>query len=104
MDLVYIQKTKKITSIKINLNNFPKLIFSNVFDLLKHCDVLSRRFAVLLRFRTHRKPYFPHTKLSTGKSVSKSNRLALFYFIQMVFSTTNQNDPKPKGTWKSPES
>lgn len=49
MDLVYIQKTKKITNIKkINLNNFPKLIFSNVFDLLKHCDVLSRQFAVLL--------------------------------------------------------
>lgn len=41
MDLIHIQIIKKLISIKINYNTFPKLIFSNVFSLIKYCDVLS---------------------------------------------------------------
>lgn len=62
MDLVHIQTSKKTTSIKINCNNFPKLIFSNVFDLLKHCDVLSRQFAVFSVISDTQEALFPTHK------------------------------------------
>lgn len=108
MDLIHIQITKTVISVKINYNKFPKLTFSNVFTLIKYCDVLLWAVGSFSCDLTHTESPISHTQKYQQESQSAnqtnwlySNLSRCFFFF---FFVKENKTKKNEGPWKNPES
>lgn len=98
MDLIHIQITKKVISVKINYNKFPKLTFSNVFTLIKYCDVLLLAVGSFSCDLTHTESPISHTQKYQQESQSANQTNWLYSNLsRWFFCERKQNKKKMRG-------